>query len=155
MLWDKEEGTIVNNESSEIIRMFNIAFNDQLPAEKAALDLYPEPLRKEIDEVNDWVYDTINSASSPLLPSPPHKRILMGWVDGVYKSGFASSQKAYEAAVNPLFDSLDRVEKMLKGKDYLIGNQLTEADIRLFVTIVRLVSVLFVWKNLTRPAGTL
>ena len=61
MLWDKEEGTIVNNESSEIIRMFNTAFNDQLSSDKAALDLYPESLRKEIDDVNGWVYDTVNS----------------------------------------------------------------------------------------------
>ena len=68
MLWDKKTETIVNNESSEIIRMFNTAFNDQLPADKAALDLYPEALRREIDEVNEWVYDTVNSASR-LLPA--------------------------------------------------------------------------------------
>ncbi|KAI0760543.1 glutathione S-transferase [Fomes fomentarius] len=117
VLWDKKRSTIVNNESSEIIRIFNSAFNDQLPAEKATIDLYPEPLRKEIDEINEWVYDTINN--------------------GVYKAGFATSQKAYEAAVIPLFESLDRLEKILTGKDYLVGNQLTEADIRLFVTIVR------------------
>ena len=61
VLWDKKAGTVVNNESSEIIRMFNTAFNDLLPKEKAALDLYPEHLRKEIDEVNDWVYNTVNS----------------------------------------------------------------------------------------------
>ena len=66
VLWDKQKKTIVNNESSEIIRMFNTAFNDQLPADKAKLDLYPEPLRKEIDELNEWVYDTVNSAH----PSP-------------------------------------------------------------------------------------
>ena len=62
VLWDKQKKTIVNNESSEIIRMFNTAFNDQLPADKAKVDLYPEPLRKEIDELNEWVYDTVNSA---------------------------------------------------------------------------------------------
>lgn len=117
VLWDKHTGTIVNNESSEIIRMFNTAFNHLLPEDKAKLDLYPESLRAKIDEVNDWVYDTVNN--------------------GVYKSGFASTQKAYEAAVIPLFESLDRLEKMLEGQDYLIGGQLTEADIRLFVTIVR------------------
>ncbi|KAI0717001.1 glutathione S-transferase [Earliella scabrosa] len=117
VLWDKKTSTIVNNESSEIIRMFNTAFDDFIPADKAALDFYPEHLRKEIDEVNEWVYDTVNN--------------------GVYKSGFATSQKAYEDAVIPLFESLDRLEKMLAGKDYLIGDQLTEADIRLFVTIVR------------------
>ncbi|KAJ8474123.1 hypothetical protein ONZ51_g7423 [Trametes cubensis] len=117
VLWDKKTSTIVNNESSEIIRMFNSAFNDQLPAERAAIDLYPESLRKEIDEINDWVYDTVNN--------------------GVYKAGFATTQTAYEAAVKPLFESLDRLEKILEGKDYLVGDQLTEADIRLFVTIVR------------------
>ncbi|KAH9932939.1 glutathione S-transferase [Fomitopsis serialis] len=117
VLWDKKHSTVVNNESSEIIRIFNASFNHLLPEEKAKLDFYPEGLRKEIDEVNDWVYDTVNN--------------------GVYKSGFASSQAAYEKAVLPLFASLDRLEKMLQGKDYLIGDQLTEADIRLFVTIVR------------------
>ncbi|KAM5543481.1 hypothetical protein V8D89_002732 [Ganoderma adspersum] len=117
VLWDKKTGTIVNNESSEIIRFFNTAFNHLLPADKAALDLYPEPLRKEIDELNDWVYTTVNN--------------------GVYKTGFATTQKAYEEAVVPLFDSLDRLEKILEGKDYLIGHQLTEADVRLFVSIIR------------------
>ena len=62
VLWDKQKKTIVNNESSEIIRMFNTEFNDQLPADKAKIDLYPQHLRKEIDEINDWVYDTVNSA---------------------------------------------------------------------------------------------
>ncbi|TFY68102.1 hypothetical protein EVJ58_g1203 [Rhodofomes roseus] len=117
ILWDKKQDTIVNNESSEIIREFNSAFNHLLPEEKAKLDFYPEHLRKEIDEVNDWVYNTVNN--------------------GVYKSGFASTQAAYEQAVHPLFASLDRLEGMIQGKDYLIGDQLTEADIRLFVTIVR------------------
>ncbi|KAH9941900.1 glutathione S-transferase [Epithele typhae] len=117
VLWDSKSKMIVNNESSEIIRMLNTEFNDLLPADKAGLDLYPESLRKDIDEVNDWVYPTINN--------------------GVYRSGFATSQEAYEAAVVPLFESLDRVEKMLAGKDYLIGDTLTEADVRLFVTIIR------------------
>lgn len=117
ILWDKKLETIVNNESSEIIRILNSAFNDLLPADKAALDLYPANLRPEIDEVNDWVYHTVNN--------------------GVYKAGFAKTQDAYEAAVKPLFASLDRLEKMLDGKDYLIGGQLTEADVRLFVTIIR------------------
>ncbi|KZT69201.1 glutathione S-transferase [Daedalea quercina L-15889] len=117
VLYDKKTETIVNNESSEIIRIFNSAFNHLLSADKAKLDFYPEHLRKEIDELNTWVYDTVNN--------------------GVYKSGFAASQSAYEKAVYPLFESLDRLEKILDGKDYLIGNQLTEADIRLFVTIIR------------------
>ncbi|KZT69202.1 glutathione S-transferase [Daedalea quercina L-15889] len=116
VLYDKKTETIVNNESSEIIRIFNSAFNHLLPADKAKFDLYPEHLRKEIDELNTWVYDT---------------------TDGVYKAVFAANQSAYEKAVYPLFESLDRLEKILDGKDYLIGDQLTEADIRLFVTIIR------------------
>jgi len=117
VLWDKKKGTIVNNESSEIIRIFNSEFNDVLPAEKAQIDLYPQDLQKDIDELNAWVYDTVNN--------------------GVYKSGFATSQKAYEAAVKPLFESLDRLEKILEGKTYLFGDRLTEADVRLYTTIVR------------------
>lgn len=117
VLWDKKTQTIVNNESSEIIRMFNSEFNDILPAEKAALDYYPEKHRAEIDSLNEWVYDTVNN--------------------GVYRAGFASTQEAYKAAVVPLFNSLDRLETILTGKDYLIGNSLTEADIRLWVTIIR------------------
>ncbi|KAF8521012.1 glutathione S-transferase [Gautieria morchelliformis] len=117
VLWDKKTGTIVNNESSEIIRIFNSEFNDLISPEKAQLDLYPKELREQIDELNDWVYNTVNN--------------------GVYKSGFASTQTAYEAAVYPLFDSLDRLEKILEGKDYLIGSRLTEADVRLFTTMVR------------------
>ncbi|PBK68942.1 glutathione S-transferase [Armillaria solidipes] len=117
VLWDKKLQTIVNNESSEIIRMFNTAFNDKLPADKAVLDYYPESLRAEIDSLNDWIYPTINN--------------------GVYRSGFATTQAAYEEAVHKLFESLDKVEKLLTGKDYIIGNQLTECDIRLWVTIIR------------------
>jgi len=117
VLWDKKQQTIVNNESSEIIRIFNSEFNGLLPEDKAKLDFYPEDLRKEIDEVNEWVYDKINN--------------------GVYKSGFATAFPAYRAAVLPLFEALDRVEGILKGKTYLIGDRLTEADIRLFVTIIR------------------
>ncbi|KAI0261242.1 glutathione S-transferase [Gloeopeniophorella convolvens] len=117
VLWDKKQHTIVNNESSEIIRMFNSAFNNLIPKDKAVLDFYPEDLRKEIDDVNEWVYDAINN--------------------GVYKSGFATTFPAYRAAVVPLFDALDRIEAMLKEKTYLIGDRLTEADIRLYVTIIR------------------
>lgn len=117
VLWDKKLNTIVNNESSEIIRMFNAAFNHLLPADKAALDLYPEELRSEIDQLNEWIYPNIN--------------------DGVYRAGFATAQGAYESAVNDVFNALDRVEKLLDGKDYLVGDRLTEADIRLWVTIVR------------------
>lgn len=123
VLWDEKQNTVVNNESSEIIRMLNSAFNDILPPEKAAVDIYPEELQKQIDEVNSWVYDTVNN--------------------GVYKAGFAGSQDAYETAVYPLFESLDRLEKMLTGKDYLVGERLTEADIRLFVTVIRFDPVYF------------
>jgi len=117
VLWDKKLQTIVNNESSEIIRIFNTAFNDTLPADKAAVDIYPSELRAEIDELNEWIYPTINN--------------------GVYRSGFATTQEAYQKAVTELFDSLDKVEKILSGKDYLVGGKLTEADVRLWVTIIR------------------
>ncbi|KAI0316226.1 glutathione S-transferase [Amylostereum chailletii] len=117
VLWDKALHTIVNNESSEIIRMFNSAFNGLLEGEHRERNYYPEDLRAEIDAVNAWVYDDINN--------------------GVYKSGFATSFDAYRAAVVPLFDALDRIEGMLAGKTYLVGDRLTEADIRLYVTIIR------------------
>ncbi|KAJ7626544.1 glutathione S-transferase [Mycena polygramma] len=117
VLWDKKLNTIVNNESSEIIRMFNTAFNDLLPADKAALDLYPELHRAEIDALNEWVYSDVNN--------------------GVYLAGFATQQAAYEKAVVKLFAGLDKVEDILTGKDYLVGGELTEADVRLFVTIIR------------------
>jgi len=116
-IWDKANNTIVNNESSDIIRMFNTAFNDILPADKAALDLYPAEHRADIDAVNEWVYPEINN--------------------GVYRAGFATQQEAYESAVKIVFAGLDKVEKILKGKDYLIGGRLTEADVRLWVTIIR------------------
>ncbi|MGO4156954.1 glutathione S-transferase family protein [Cupriavidus sp. YAF13] len=114
VLWDKQRGTIVNNESSEIIRMFNTAF-DGIGAK--AGDYYPAALRTEIDEVNARVYDTLNN--------------------GVYKSGFATTQGAYEEAVTPLFDTLDWLEARLATRRFLLGDQLTEADIRLFTTLVR------------------
>lgn len=134
LLYDKKQRAIVNNESSDIIRMFNTAFNKFLPQEKAELDLYPEPLRKEIDEINEWVYDTVNSKRDTARFALD---LIRGLADGVYKAGFSRSQQAYEAAVIPLFESLDRLEKILTGKDYLVGDRLTEADIRLFVTTVR------------------
>ncbi|KAH7097722.1 glutathione S-transferase [Auriculariales sp. MPI-PUGE-AT-0066] len=119
VLWDTRTRTIVNNESSEIIRILNDAFNDLLPvgAPEKMRDLYPESLRSEIDELNGWVYNTVNN--------------------GVYKAGFAKSQDSYEAAVGPLFTSLDRLERILEGKDFLVGGQLTEADVRLFATTIR------------------
>ncbi|EEB90785.1 hypothetical protein MPER_10964 [Moniliophthora perniciosa FA553] len=117
VLWDKQTHTIVNNESSEIIRVFNTAFNDLVPPEKAQIDLYPQNLWAEIDSVNEWVYPDINN--------------------GVYRSGFATTQGAYETAVKQLFTSLDKVEEILKSNEYLVGNQLTEADVRAWVTMIR------------------
>lgn len=114
ILWDKQQNTIVSNESSEIIRMFNSAF-DGIGATKA--DYYPESLRTEIDEINHRIYHNINN--------------------GVYKSGFATTQKAYEEAVIPLFESLDWVEQILSEKRYLCGDEITEADWRLFTTLIR------------------
>ncbi len=120
VLWDRERETIVSNESSEIIRMFNAAF-DGIGARPG--DYYPEPLREEIDAVNARVYDTVNN--------------------GVYKSGFATSQEAYEEAVTALFESLDWLEARLAGRRYLLGPRLTEADWRLFPTLLRFDPVYF------------
>lgn len=114
VLWDKKRQTIVSNESSEIIRMFNSAF-DHLGATPG--DYYPESLRGEIDAINDLVYDNINN--------------------GVYKAGFATTQEAYEEAVHGLFSALDRVDKLLGEKQFLVGDRITEADWRLFTTLIR------------------
>lgn len=114
VLWDKKLNTIVSNESSEIIRMFNSAFNELTGND---LDFYPEAHRAEIDRINERVYHDINN--------------------GVYKSGFATTQEAYEEAVTALFNSLDWVEELLSERRYLAGEQLTEADWRLFTTLVR------------------
>ncbi|HET6469849.1 MAG TPA: glutathione S-transferase family protein [Geminicoccaceae bacterium] len=114
VLWDKERGTIVNNESSEIIRMLNGAF-DHLGA--APGDYWPEELRPEIEAVNARVYDTVNN--------------------GVYKAGFATTQEAYEEAVGALFESLDWLEDRLSRRRWLVGERITEADWRLFTTLVR------------------
>ena len=114
VLWDRERGTIVSNESSEIIRMFNSAF-DGLTGN--AHDYWPAALRDKIEAVNARVYDTVNN--------------------GVYKAGFATTQTAYDAAVHVLFDSLDWLEARLGQGRYLMGARLTEADWRLFTTLVR------------------
>jgi len=114
VLWDKKRGTIVNNESAEIIRMFNSAF-DGLTGNR--VDFYPEPLRAAIDEINAFVYDSVNN--------------------GVYKAGFATRQAAYEEAVTALFDALDAIEQRLAKQRYLVGDQVTEADWRLFTTLAR------------------
>jgi putative glutathione S-transferase len=114
VLWDKETGTIVSNESSEIIRMFNSAF-DGVGAEGG--DHYPAFLAEEIDAVNARIYETLNN--------------------GVYKAGFAATQQAYEKAVFPLFETLDWIEERLGQGRYIIDDTLTEADIRLYTTLVR------------------
>lgn len=120
VLWGKQRGTIVSNESSEIIRMFNAAF-DGVGA--TAGDFYPSELREEIDAINARVYETVNN--------------------GVYRSGFASSQEAYDEAVTALFETLDWLEERLEGRAYLCGEQITEADWRLFTTLVRFDAVYF------------
>ncbi|MGI9270274.1 MAG: glutathione S-transferase family protein [Woeseiaceae bacterium] len=113
-LWDKQQATIVCNESSEIIRMFNSAF-DGVGAKPG--DYYPEHLRADIDEINEFVYVAINN--------------------GVYRTGFATSDEAYEESFNRLFDALDTLEERLKSQKYLVGDTLTEADWRLFTTLIR------------------
>ncbi|EGR3260545.1 glutathione S-transferase family protein [Vibrio parahaemolyticus] len=114
VLWDKKTNTIVSNESSEIIRMFNSAFNDLTGNHD---DYYPEPLRGVIDEWNDYIYPNVNN--------------------GVYRCGFATSQEAYEEAFESLFSALDKIDAHLATHRYLAGNKITEADWRLFTTLVR------------------
>jgi glutathionyl-hydroquinone reductase len=114
VLWDKQRRTIVNNESSEIIRMLNSAFNAYTD-DRA--DYYPEPLRAEIDRINDVVYTTVNN--------------------GVYRSGFAVTQEAYEEACRALFETLDMLDQRLSRQRWLVGDQITEADWRLFSTMIR------------------
>ena len=118
ILWDKKTSTIVNNESAEIIRIMNSSFNK---ITKNYDDYYPSKLRTEIDKINKITYENINN--------------------GVYKSGFSKTQSAYEDAVTKLFSSLEMVDNILEGKEYLVGNQLTEADIRLIPTLLRFDSV--------------
>ncbi|KAK3496197.1 glutathione S-transferase [Neurospora crassa] len=135
MLWDKKTHTVVNNESSEIIRMLTTAFDCLLPEHLREVNrpgggLYPKHLQSSIDEVNSWVYNLINN--------------------GVYKTGFATTQQAYDANLYPLFEGLDRVEQLLsspapseggspetKSRKYILGDNLTEADVRLYTTIIR------------------
>lgn len=114
VLWDKHTQTIVSNESADIIRMFNSAFNELTDN---TLDYYPEVHRKQIDEINNRIYDTVNN--------------------GVYRAGFATTQAAYEEAFNDLFDSLDYIENILTKQRYLLGQFQTEADWRLFTTLIR------------------
>jgi putative glutathione S-transferase len=130
--WDTKTNTIVNNESSEIIRFMNTEFDDLVDEKYRGLTFYPEKLRKEIDELNEWVYPTVKCVASLLVASSNTSSS-----NGVYRSGFATSQKAYTEAVTELSGSLDRLDKVLEGKTYLVGDQLTEADIRLYTTIIR------------------
>ena len=115
VLWDKETNRAVNNESSEIIRMLTSEFNQW--AKNPDLDLYPEPLRAEIDELNDRIYNSINN--------------------GVYRAGFATTQEAYEEAFIELFEALDLMDDRLGESRFLTGSQITEADWRFFVTLIR------------------
>ena len=114
VLWDKQIGRIISNADDDIMRMFNSEFDDFTDSE---LDFYPEELRDEIDEVNDFVYPNINN--------------------GVYQAGFATTQQSYEQAVRNLFDALDQIEERLSNQRYLVGARLTEADWRLFTTLIR------------------
>ncbi|XP_055954733.1 glutathionyl-hydroquinone reductase YqjG isoform X2 [Patella vulgata] len=121
-LWDKQKKTVVNNESSEIIRMFNTEFNTFCKTDdQKKLNFYPSNLRAEIDELNSWIYPQINN--------------------GVYRSGFAKSQEAYDVAVTDVFSGLEKVEDILSKRRYLTGPCLTEADVRLFTTLIRFDSV--------------
>ena len=120
VLWDKQRRTIVNNESSEIIRMLNAAFD---AFTDARADYYPAALRSAIDALNDLIYPNINN--------------------GVYRAGFATSQEAYEEAAKAIFETLDKIEERLSRQRYLVGGQITEADWRLFTTLVRFDSVYY------------
>jgi putative glutathione S-transferase len=114
ILWDKEQRTIVSNESADIVRMLNTAFDD---VGANANDYYPQELRGEIDELNAFIYPNVNN--------------------GVYQAGFATTQEAYEEAATAVFAALDQLEKRLQTRRYLTGSRLTEADIRLFTTLIR------------------
>lgn len=120
VLYDKKTDTIVNNESSDIIRMMNTAF-DEIGATPG--DYYPADLRDEIDDINDYVYDHVNN--------------------GVYKAGFATEQQVYEKEAQNFDDALAKLNDRLEHQDYLVGDQLTEADIRLFTTLIRFEHVYF------------
>lgn len=119
VLFDTKQGRIVSNESADIIRMFYTEFDDLLPQKYKDVVLFPENLREEITATNEWTYNTVNN--------------------GVYKSGFATTQEAYEKAVIPLFESLDRIEKHLSTSEgpFYYGENITEADVRLYTTVIR------------------
>jgi len=133
VLWDKETNTIINNESGEILRILNSDFNEFCATpQQAQLDFYPESLRSVIDKINEFVYPQINN--------------------GVYRCGFAQSQEAYDAAFDLLADGLEKVENILSKSRYLAGDRITEADIRLFTTMIRYVPVYIVhFKCFVKP----
>lgn len=115
ILWDKKHHTIVSNDSADIMRMLNMMFNEY--ATNPDLDLYPEEKREEIDEINAWIHPTIN--------------------DGVYKCGLAGSQEEYDVAIDNLSDSFDKVDSIVQEQDFLVGDGISEADVRLFATLLR------------------
>lgn len=119
LLWDKKKKTIVNNESAEIIRMMYTEFDGLLSDEYATIDLFPIDLRDRLEEINSWTYNDINN--------------------GVYKTGFATTQDAYERSVHQLFAALDRAESDLANSTgpYYMGSTITEADVRLYTTLIR------------------
>ncbi|KAI0066785.1 hypothetical protein BV25DRAFT_1242820 [Artomyces pyxidatus] len=117
LLWDKRTQSVVNNDADDIMKIFNFAFNDFLPPHYASANLYPTHLRHEIRRIADWVNESITKA--------------------IFKAGFAVSSTVYCSAVIPLFEALDQLEGMLAGKDYLVGNQLTQSDIILYVNMIR------------------
>lgn len=121
VLWDKQSKRIVTNSDDDLLRILNAEFNAF--AARPELDLYPEPHREEIDRVNELVYEKVNN--------------------GVYRAGFATTQSAYEEAFAPLFTTLDALDGRLSHQRYLVGDTLTEADIRLFVTLIRFDAVYF------------
>ena len=130
ILWDKKTGSIVNNESSQIIRIFNSAFNDLTGNTD---DFYPSSLRREIDDLNEKIYQTVNN--------------------GVYKTGFATNQESYDEAVTSLFDTLDELDQRLTNSKYLLGDEITEVDLRLIPTLLRFDVVYFThfkcnWKRI-------
>lgn len=114
LLWDKRTNTVVSNDSADMMRMLNSEFDELVPSK---LNLYPACFRNEIDDVNEWVCEHINN--------------------GVYKVGFATTQEAYEAAMKSLYSAIERVETILSKQRYIVGNKLTETDLRLFVTLIR------------------
>ena len=115
VLWDKEKGQIVNNESSEIMRILNSEFNSL--ATNPNLELFPAELESQIMETNEWVYNQIDN--------------------GVYKCGFAQSQEAYDESMDLLFSGLQKAEEMLEGRNYLVGEKMSFVDLRLFMTLIR------------------